>query len=90
MITSVEVGTRRLRSYLRRLSLRRKNKIVTADDASRFLTTREGVNDSTERLRITNSVLNIYNDEFARVGSRPSSRPEMKGYNLTEWMYVGD
>jgi len=89
MITSVDAGISRLRSYLRRLSIRRKDGVVTADDAHKFLT-REGVTDPNERLRITNSVLNAHNDEFTSGATRPSARPQMKGYRISEWTFVGD
>jgi hypothetical protein len=76
-----------LRSYLRGLSTRRTNGVVTADDAQNFLT-RKGIRP--QQVRTRQSMINaaFLSGDFTSVGSTASSRPEAKGRSITEWMTV--
>lgn len=73
-----------LQNYLRSLSKRRSNKIITADDAQTFLT-KKGLKpiQVKTRLSIINSVLRKPN--FYKVGSRNSSRSVARGRVISEW-----
>lgn len=77
-----------LRGYLRGLARRRNSGIVTADDAARWLS-RNGFEDTRDRLRVVNSVLHANSPEFSVAGTTNSERPEMKGYRINQWSYVG-
>jgi len=74
----------KLTSYLRRLSRTRSTRVVTADDAQRFLDrTLTNAASQDERLSFIRTVL--ASPTFESVGRRPSSRPVAKGRLVTEW-----
>ena len=72
-----------LRTYLRSLSMKRNNTVVTADDAHNYLN-RKGVStrNINGRLSLINSALST---GFEPVGSTPSTRAAAKGRAITEW-----
>ena len=72
-----------LNSYLRGLSRRRSDGIVTADDVQNYLT-RKGFNfGQNERLSVTRSVLGEPN--FVPVGTVSSRREAARGRTITAW-----
>jgi len=78
---------KRLNGYLRGLSKRRKNGVVTADDANTFLD-RNNITDTKVRRSITGSIFNTNNEEITKVGTTTSSRPEAKSVRLNTWRYM--
>ena len=74
-----------LQTYLRGLSRRRNNNVVTADDAHTYLD-RKGVRSKQVRTRLAyiNSVLRV--PEFVNVGNRSSIRPAARYRSITEWV----
>lgn len=72
-----------LNSYLRGLSRRRSNGIVTADDVQNYLTKKGFGMGQNERLSLTRSVLGEQN--FVAVGEVPSRRPAARGRVITAW-----
>jgi hypothetical protein len=73
-----------LNSYLRNLSSRRSDNVVTADDAHRFFSKKGYRGNRNARLSATRTVLNESN--FVPVGQTPSSRPVAKGRKITQWV----
>ena len=73
-----------LTSYLRSLSSRRADAVVTADDAHRFFSNRGYRGTRNARLSLTRTVLNETN--FIPVGMTPSSRPVAKGRKIQQWV----
>lgn len=76
---------RKLEGYLRGLSKSRKSRVVSADDANRFL---DRMNVEGDRRRYINSVFHPTNDNFEPVGTITSARPEAKGTRIRTWQYV--
>lgn len=70
-------------SYLRSLSRKRVNRIVTADDVQNFLT-RQGFSGSTNaRLSVVRQVLRTPN--FYSVGETASKREAARSRTITAW-----
>lgn len=77
---------RQLHSYLRGLSFRRVNGVVTADDAHRFLG-RKGVRNAPEvRLSYINRVFR--SRTFINMGERASQREQAKYRKITQWYAI--
>lgn len=76
--------TNELTSYLRRLSVRRSNGRVTADDAQNFLT-RKGVRRN-RRVSMINKVFQY--PSFVVLGQRASQRPVSRYRKINEWIAV--
>lgn len=76
-----------VRSYLRKLANRRIAGTVTADDAHRYMNQYESLNGKIRtRLAITNSA--FLGGNFESVGMVPSTRPEARSRQITEWSLV--
>jgi hypothetical protein len=73
-----------LSSYLRSLSSRRSDSVVTADDAHRFFSNREYRGSRRSKLSATRTVLNESN--FVPVGRTASVRPVAKSRKITQWV----
>lgn len=84
-MTISEKKAMQLRNYLRGLSRRRSDGVVTADDAHNFLG-RNGIDEMKVRTRLSyiNTVLREPN--FEPVGYRQSSREVARGRTITEWV----
>lgn len=82
--SNYEMTTRKMTSYLRSLANRRKNGVVTADDAHTYLN-RNGISTQFRtRLSFINSVLR--SPMFETTGNtKPSSRPAAKGRAISVW-----
>ena len=78
--------TNGLRNHLRGLSYRRKDNVVTADDAQSYLS-KYGIDKKKVRTRlsIVNSVLRT--PQFESVGYRASERRAARNRQITEWMF---
>lgn len=76
---------RQLFSYLRRLSYRRANGTITADDAHRFLGRRGVRRDAGVRLSYINRIFNPYNGDLIKVGTRLSNREPAKRRLISSW-----
>lgn len=76
---------RQLYSYLRRLSYRRMNATITADDAHRFLGRRGVRRDAGVRLSYINRIFNPHNSELIKVGTRHSKREPAKCRRISAW-----
>lgn len=73
-----------LNTYLRSLSRKRSDRVVTADDAQSYLSKAGFKNNALKRLSVINSVLR--SPTFKSVGGRPSNRPVAKSRLVTEWV----
>lgn len=73
-----------LNTYLRSLSRKRSDNVVTADDAQNYLSKAGFRNNAMKRLSVINSVLR--EPLFENVGARPSSRPAAKSRQVSEWI----
>lgn len=70
-------------TYLRSLSRKRVNRVVTADDVQNFLTRNGFRGDLNERLSVVRQVLRSPN--FYAVGTTRSKREEARSRTITAW-----
>ena len=82
--TQFEKTTKKAYNYLRSLSNRRSDGVVTADDVQSFLN-KQGVRPEQvrTRLKFINSVLR--EPMFEQVGTVSSTRPAAKGRAISAW-----
>lgn len=74
----------KLASYLRNVSRKRSNSVVTADDAQKFLSKNRFRGNVNDRLSVIRSALRT--PTFTPVGYTTSSRPAAKSRYITQWM----
>lgn len=70
-------------TYLRSLSRKRVNRVVTADDVQNFLTKQGFRGTNNERLSIVRQVLQAPN--FLAIGTTRSKREEARSRTITAW-----
>jgi hypothetical protein len=77
-----------LSTYLRSLSRKRSNNVISADDAHTFLDRQGWSRKPAQRLSVINAVLR--EPMFESVGSMPSSREAARGRAITQWEVAGN